>query len=128
NGIDEEFYNMTAEKDENGILKIVFISGSELHESGLNFLKLIIPSIDVPVELYMVGSVIDPAMDKLNQNVKIHFVNKMDSVKLAEFYKEKDIFLSLKKYDTFSISSVEAMAAGLIPIVTDETGMSRCII
>ena len=66
-------------------------------------------------------------MDKLNKNVKIHFVNKMNTDELAAFYEDKDIFLSLNKYDTFSISSVEAMAAGLITIVTQNTGMSRYI-
>ena len=52
----------------------------------------------------------------------------MNSKELSEFYKDKDVFFSLNDYDTFSIASVEAMSAGLIPIVTEETGMSRFII
>ena len=127
NGIDEQINKLSMQKNEPGTLKIVFISGSELHESGLNFLKSVIPAINNSVELYMIGSVIDSSMDKLNKNIKIHFVNIMNSFKLAEFYSEKDIFLALNKYDTFSISSVEAMAAGLITIVTIDTGMSRYI-
>jgi glycosyltransferase involved in cell wall biosynthesis len=51
----------------------------------------------------------------------------MSSTELAEFYRDKDIFLSLNKYDTFSISTIEAMGAGLVPVITDETGMSRYI-
>ena len=52
----------------------------------------------------------------------------MNRIELAEFYGDKDIFLSLNKYDTFSISTAEAMASGLIPVITSETGISRYII
>jgi glycosyltransferase involved in cell wall biosynthesis len=52
----------------------------------------------------------------------------MEQAELAEFYKDKDIFLSLNNYDTFSIATAEAMASGLIPVVTTETGISRYII
>jgi glycosyltransferase involved in cell wall biosynthesis len=51
----------------------------------------------------------------------------MNTDGLAEFYKDKDIFLSLNKYDTFSIAAAEAMASGLIPVVTKQTGISRYV-
>jgi len=125
NGIDKQFSSVVPKN--NGTLKAVYIAGAELHESGMSFLKSVIPAIKNNLELYIIGNIIDSAMDKLNKNVKIHFVNKMNTDELAAFYQDKDIFLSLNKYDTFSISSVEAMAAGLITIVTQNTGMSRYI-
>ena len=35
--------------------------------------------------------------------------------------------MSASSYDQFSIAAVEAMSAGLVPIVTKETGMSRYV-
>ena len=55
------------------------------------------------------------------------FINKLNASDLVNHYKDADIFLSLNKYDTFSISTVEAMASGLVPVVTEDTGMSRYI-
>ncbi len=131
NGIDEVFrptLNPLLSKD--GIVKkgIVFIAGAELQSSGMDFLKKLIPVIENPEELYIIGNIIDNSLEKLNKNLTIHFINKMGTARLAEFYSDKGIFLSLNKYDTFSISSAEAMASGLVTIVTSDTGMSRYIL
>jgi glycosyltransferase involved in cell wall biosynthesis len=57
----------------------------------------------------------------------IYKFNMMNSTELADLYKNKDIFLSLNAYDTFSISTAEAMASGLIPVITKQTGMSSFV-
>lgn len=125
NGIDKQF-NSVQRKNE-GTLKAVYITGAELRESGMRFLKNALPALKNRMELFIIGSIIDSSMDSLNRNVKIHFINKMNTEKFAAFYEDKDIFLSLNDYETFSISSAEAMAAGLVTIVTSNTGMSRYI-
>jgi glycosyltransferase involved in cell wall biosynthesis len=51
----------------------------------------------------------------------------MSPGKLSAFLRDKDIFISTSSNDSFNISSVEAMAAGAIPILTKETGSSRFI-
>ncbi len=60
-------------------------------------------------------------------NSVINVIQPMDTSELAEFYSGKDIFFSLNEYDTFSISTAEAMAAGVIPVVTNQTGVRSFI-
>lgn len=57
----------------------------------------------------------------------IHSMSRLDTVQLAELLGSMDIILSLYTYDTFSIMALEAMAAGVIPIITEETGLSDYI-
>ena len=57
----------------------------------------------------------------------INFIDKLEQRKYSEFLLDKDIIISSSYYDNFSISIVEGMAAGLVPVVTRETGMSEFI-
>ena len=51
----------------------------------------------------------------------------MPTDEYAKFLSDIDIFLSINKYDTFSISALEAMATGAIVILTKETGLAAYI-
>ena len=51
----------------------------------------------------------------------------MPGTELATFFNDKDIIISTSSYETFSLAVVEAMATGLVPVVTKETGMSRYV-
>ncbi|MEZ4823133.1 MAG: glycosyltransferase [Ignavibacteria bacterium] len=62
-----------------------------------------------------------------NDNVIFHLINKMDTDRYAEFLMDKDVYVSASSYEQFSIAAVESMAAGLVPVVSSETGMSSYI-
>ncbi len=51
----------------------------------------------------------------------------MMAEELANFYTDKNLFISSSIYEPFPLAVIEAMAAGLIPIVSKETGMNRYI-
>jgi glycosyltransferase involved in cell wall biosynthesis len=121
NGIDEKFHKISSAGGRTGI---VILSGGKLHTSRREFLKKYLKSADITFQLFIVG---DRDYFKDVNMPGIYLFNSMFSSELAEFYKNKDIFLSLNDYDTFSISTVEAMASGLIPIVTRQTGISSMI-
>jgi len=102
-------------------LKAVFIYKNELNASGLNFLKDLLKAAGSKFTLYII------CQNDINFkgiNADITLIKPMNTYDLAEFYRDKDIFLSLNEYDTFSISAIEAMASGVIPVVTNQTGMS----
>ncbi|MCI0448481.1 MAG: glycosyltransferase family 4 protein [Chlorobi bacterium] len=125
NGVDEVFYSSSKTKVNDSVLKAVFIYKNELYKPGLIFLKKFIENFKEHLDIHIISK---ESIDLKNEgNAHIHFIKQMETDELANFYKDKDIFLSLNNYDTFSISTAEAMASGLIPIITKETGISRYI-
>jgi glycosyltransferase involved in cell wall biosynthesis len=127
NGIDDVFSSSREKpKSKSENLRLVIHYQNELHSGSIDFLNKCLEKITLPIEIFIVGnekaSIINPSTC-----FKVNYVEKMTPKKLSEFYSDKDIFLSLNNYDTFSISTAEAMSAGLVPIVTEETGMSRYI-
>jgi alpha-1,3-mannosyltransferase len=125
NGIDEIFHKIYENKKyQEGLLRIVI----ETYKIGVNkkieLVFSILENLKDKIELYLINSEnVSYNSDKL----KIHSYNKMPLNAFAEFIAGKDVFLSLAEYDTFSISAAEAMAAGLIPIVTKSTGIAEYI-
>ncbi len=127
-GIDEEFCSQknTSSLQKEGNLKIVIQYLNVLKQSSAEYLKEVLNKLTFPIELYVIGEN-NGLFSDTDSKITVNYIDKLDSELLAEFYKDKDIFLSLNKYDTFSISTAEAMAAGLVPVVTEETGISRYI-
>ena len=120
NGVDKIF-NICGDGRREGY---VFFAGGKLHESSRMFLKKFLDYTHSQLDIHVIGSN-KFCVNIIKSNIKIF--DKMSAEKLAEFYKDKDIFLCLNSYDTFSIATAEAMSAGLIPITTKETGMSSYI-
>ncbi len=128
NGIDEAFHIASGRRSSNAtnVLRGVVLINSAYSNSGIDFLEKALLISKANVELSVIGDKIE--IDTDVSNVRVQYYNKMKPAALADFYKDKDVFFSLNSYDTFSIASVEAMAAGLIPLATEETGISRFII
>jgi glycosyltransferase involved in cell wall biosynthesis len=120
NGVDSIFYN-TSSKDFTKKPKAVCIYQNELYKSGLEFLGKYMKVFNTEIDLYIISN------SDLSINIKANIIKPMPAIELAEFYKDKHFFLALNKYDTFSIATAEAMASGLVPVITKETGISRYI-
>ncbi|MCB0727034.1 MAG: glycosyltransferase family 4 protein [Ignavibacteriae bacterium] len=133
NGIDKEFHEAgrnRKERNEN-ILKIVFIGDLNKSEKGFNELISALSKLEFRTELYAVSNNkpdndISGKIEK-NDNVIFYLINKMDTERYAEFLMDKDVYVSASSYEQFSIAAVESMAAGLVPVVSSETGMSSYI-
>lgn len=126
NGIDDCFHKVFFKRENTTFNKIrfVFVGDSNRKEKGFEFLQSVLNKMDEEFELYVIGS----GYPELNNTKKsFYFFDKMSAEKLAEFYIDKHIFISASYYEPFSIAVVEAMAAGLVPVVTNETGVSRLI-
>ena len=125
-GIDKDFHNKDKIVSKSGYLKIIFHNDNVLRNSASDFLKECISKLDYSAELDVIGTK-DKSFTEINTKVQVKYYRRLDAQELAKLYEKNDIFLSLSEYDTFSISSIEAMTSGLVPIVTGETGMSRYI-
>ncbi|HMS32696.1 MAG TPA: glycosyltransferase family 4 protein [Ignavibacteria bacterium] len=128
NGIDLIFHQTGKDKvfKHKERLKLVFTGDANKKEKGFEFLKSSLDKIEFPLDVFVVGE-----NYKLNEvsakNVSYIFNERMNTEEFAKFLSDKDIFISASSYEQFSLSSVEAMAAGLVTIVTEETGMSAYI-
>lgn len=125
NGVDEIFHKTSENRFVSNILKIVFVGEVVNKLKGFDFLYSALQKLNFPVELYIVSdSKVDS--DSLS-NVKIFFLKRMDTIDFVNFLKDKNIYISASESDSFSITAVECMSAGLIPILTKQTGSARFI-
>ncbi len=127
NGIDEEFHYKTRSVSTSNIPSLVFIGDSDRKDKDFNFLYSSLSMINTDCKLFLLGK-FDKSMYKtVVGNVEIVNVSKMNKSELVNFLSDKDIFVSSSFYDTFSIAAAECMSSGLVPIVTDHTGISGLI-
>jgi hypothetical protein len=56
--------------------------------------------ITLPIEIFIVGKEKSSGINP-NASVKLNYIEKMTPKSLSEFYSDKDVFLSLNKYETF---------------------------
>jgi len=130
NGIAQCFSNAYKRRKKNidRTNKVVFVGDCGRKEKGLDFLLNVLNCTEINLELFIVGSgYVKKNIYCHNKAINIYVFDRMDENELAEFYTDKDIFISTSLHDSFGMAPAEAMAAGLIPIVTKETGMSRYI-
>ncbi len=108
-----------------GRLKAVIQHRNHFTQSGMDLLFESAGNVKSPMDVYIVTDIDIRLPGK--GNAAFHKIPLMKAGMLAEFYRDKDVFLSLNSYDTFSIAAAEAMASGLIPVVTNETGIAAYI-
>ena len=129
NGIDEIFYNVGLKRqfNNNKALSIVFIADAERKDKGFDFLKMTLEQVNFELNLFIVSGKADNNIIFDNTKIKFNILNLMSPEKLSSFLIDKDIFISASNFDSFGISSIEAIATGIVPILTLETGASRFI-
>lgn len=130
NGIDKVFADAGKERKpgENNSLRIVYIADTGRKEKGFSFLKDALETLNIDIEFYIVDK--KENADNLifkNKFIKVFYAEKMMPRELAEYLTDKDVFISASSYEPFSITAVECMAAGVIPVLTKETGASESV-
>lgn len=122
NGIDEIYSVNEIKSEKKDWLDIVCIGDNTRVEKGIASLIDFLKSTSLRYKLHVIGN-----PDLTNAQSNIHYYHKMDSNSYAKFISDKDVFISASVYEPFSIAAAEAMAAGLIVIVSEQTGMKRYI-
>jgi glycosyltransferase involved in cell wall biosynthesis len=129
NGVDAEYFKNEKMKmsNKNDIVKMVFIADIYREEKGFSFLKNSLESIEKAIELHIIDKK-NNTIDIKNKLIKVYYYDKMPPFELSDFLKDKDVFISASNYEPFGISCAECISAGLIPVLTKETGVSELII
>jgi glycosyltransferase involved in cell wall biosynthesis len=122
NGCDKEFSEVIRNGNSSDKLNLFLLSDKIGFDSLRDVIAPVLSTISAFVEVNEIGyGLTDCRLENLRTP------SRMDTAKFACFMGKMDVFLSLHKYDTFSITSLEAMAAGVIPVITNETGLSEYI-
>jgi glycosyltransferase involved in cell wall biosynthesis len=106
---------------------VVFIGNTDHNEKGFDFLYSAIKNCNVKIKLYVIDS--SDKLDRVKEctNVEVIIFDKMTPVNMVEFLRDKRIIVTPSEYDTFSISTLEAVSCGLYPVLTGQTGISEII-
>lgn len=122
NGVDIDFHKeMQSDKDIKREFKIVF-SGDPLRmEKGYDLIKEVFYELNFPFRLYLLSN------QKIYKENFITNLKPMDTITFAEFLSGADIIISAAVYEPFSMTVTEAMSCGAVPVVSEDTGMSRYI-
>ena len=122
NGIDRDFHKVIQPvKDLKKEFKIVFSGDPVRKEKGFDLIKEVFYELNFPFRLYLLSN------QKIHNEDFIIYLKPMDTVKFSEFLSESDIVISAAGYEPFSMTVSEAMSCGAVPVVSQETGMSRYI-
>lgn len=94
---------------------------SKLEQNGVNY------------RFYIAGdggyfSIIQKYVLEHNLSDKIFLLGKIKSEKMFEFWTNKEIVLSLSDSEGMGLSILEAMACGVMPIVTDTAGIREFVV
>ncbi len=128
NGIDDIFRELKKrEKKGRADVAVVFVGDSKRPEKGFDFFLRALERCSRRADVFVICETAPSRVDEDSKGHVIRFINKMQTRDYAAFLSNKDIYVSGSSFDPFPIAAVEAMSAGLAPVVSKETGMSRYI-
>ena len=91
---------------------------------------LIEKKIDFEINIAGVGELSEVLNTYVNTNGlqdRVHLLGLVPADGMPAFWKQQDVFMSLSSYEGTSLSMVEAMSNGCVPVVTDVSGVSDVI-
>lgn len=126
NGVDEIFYNNAIDNKEKHPFSLIFVGDVKRKEKGFSFILDAVKNISHNIILTVISN--DPVENTFPTNIQLKTFKRMDTVRYAEILKQQDLIIASSVYDSFSIVVAEAMAGGVVPIVTETTGIKELII
>jgi glycosyltransferase involved in cell wall biosynthesis len=112
--------------DQTTVLKIISVGSIDREEKGYTFLLESLSLLQIPIELTIISSVNDgnKFFNKLPEHINLKIKGPFDNRKLRQEMANNDIYIASSRYETFSISLLESMNAGLLFITTDRIGLT----
>ncbi|MCX6167726.1 MAG: glycosyltransferase family 4 protein [Ignavibacteriales bacterium] len=123
NGVDGIFSFAGKTIDVEKKLRILFYNGfNNVFSRGLNFVIDTLNQLSsyYPFELIVLGE--DNAKNKIKPLFGITFLEQLSTNELFILMKETSIFIKSTEFDSFSFMVVEAMASGMIVIISSNVG------
>ena len=73
------------------------------------------------------AAIITDYVEKNRLEHKVQLLGRIPKSEMGEFWKRQDIFVNVSEYEGTSLSMLEAMSYGCVPIVTDVSGTREFI-
>lgn len=120
----ERFYN------EKGKLRIGLAGRIEVQQKRLDLLlpliiKLKVLNVNFVFELAGDGTYLEEIrkeVERFGLQEDIHICGRIDNDKMYQFWLRQDVCVNLSDYEGRSLSVMEAMSAGAVPVLTDTSG------
>ena len=123
NGVSEIFYNKRNHFETKKIYNFVYYHS---FGKGLNdFLSKISPKFVSAFRIFVIGK--EEKLGTFNKNIQIFFVPPMTRDLLLEFLSDKDFVIKSSVFDAFPTIAIECMTMGIIPIVSEHSGIKEII-
>ncbi|MCF8260727.1 MAG: glycosyltransferase family 4 protein [Melioribacteraceae bacterium] len=132
-GVDEVFFSLPLKNKISKEFQIIYTGGHGRELKGFSFLIEVLNELRFPVQLSICGPVESVAnfeddCAKFGSHISYKYLGFLNAYQLAEAYNDQNLFILPSKYETFSIATLEAMAAGLTVIVSQSAGASRFVV
>jgi glycosyltransferase involved in cell wall biosynthesis len=107
-------------------VKIITVGGIDREEKGYGFLLESLSLMKCQIELTIISSVNtgNKIFQKLPDNIRLKITGPLDNKTLRQEMVNNDIYIAAAKYETFSITLLESMNAGLLFITTNRVGLT----
>lgn len=86
--------------------------------------------IDYRLQIAGDGECFELISEYINQRElvnKVQLLGRLEKNQMNDFWKEQDVFINISEYEGTSLSMLEAMSFGVVPIVTDVSGAREFI-
>lgn len=119
----------------NSIVKIAYAARLEVYNKRSNYLIELISELEkesIAYELYIAGkgecfNSIKDYIQRNNLGDKVKLLGLIPHSEMNDFWKDKNIFVNFSQTEGMSISFLEAVSFGLVPVVTNTSGMKEII-
>lgn len=124
-GVDEIFFEAPIKKKSEEELNILFVANVQRKEKGFDFFCETINQIKKKITVNIISDA-KPTFE-FNTNITVHHSRSLDPNNLINYWTKSDVIILCSLYEPFSITTIEAMASGIIPIVSSNVGMANLI-
>jgi glycosyltransferase involved in cell wall biosynthesis len=128
-GVDHLFFAPAIQPTRQQLFRVCYVGRLELAK-GIGYLLQAWKQLALPqAELLMIGE-IRPEIDSLvrsHVDASVRLIGVLTPQKVAEFYRQSNIFAFPSVNEGFALVLLEAMAAGLPVVASDKSGAVECV-
>lgn len=121
------FKPLLEKKRTQGPLRVIYFGTVGIRKGTHYLLKAIAPFSPRQVKLTCVGSIEPELKGLVKSNPNVRFISPLPHEKLSKFLKHFDVFVFPSLEDGFGLVVPQAMAAGVVPVVSTAAGASELI-